>query len=171
MREFVMKPKLKLISESVVAALDRKYPIIERLQSTPSGWIGRDRLFSKDAVDHAEYIDLTGNTIGDDDRRAWSIINKVNHIRENTIFWNKAFEEMWDKFGFKIVNIIRSGKLTPKQQRVMELHLDGHKMVEIQILLRFKNRSDVTRHFHRGAKKILKILKTLPERLVLAKAA
>lgn len=166
-----MRPKFKLISESVVAALDRKYPIVERLQATPSGWIGKDRLFSKDAVDHAEYIDLTGNTIGDEDRRSWSIISKVNYIRENERFWNKAFEEMWERFGFKIINIIRSGRLTPKQQRVMELHLDGHRMIEIQVLLRFKNRSDVTRHFQRGAKKILKILKTLPEKLILAKAA
>lgn len=166
-----MKHKLKLMSESVVSMLDRKYPIVERLQATPSGWMGKDRLFSKDAIDHAEYVDLTGNTIEEDDRRSWSIINKVNHIKENEIFWNKAFEEMWGRFGFKILNIIRSGRLTPKQQRVMELHLDGHKMVEIQLLLRFKNRSDATRHFQRGAKKILKILRSLPERLVLAKAA
>lgn len=169
-----MDTNAKKKTESVIALLDKKFPIVERLQATAGGWIGRDRLFSRDAVDHAEYVDLSGNSADDDDHRqehVWSIIQQVNYMKENEQFWNNAFDELWDRFGFQIVTIIQSGQLTPKQQRVMELTLDGHKMVEIQLLLGFKHRSDVTRHFQRGAKRIFKLLKNIPRNITLAEAA
>jgi hypothetical protein len=108
-----MKPK----TPSIISMLDKKYPIIERLQTTPSGWIGKDRLFSKDAVDHAEFIDLSGNSIKEDDHYSWNIIRQVDYVKENTRYWNEAFNKTWDKFGFQIISIIKSNQLTPKQQR------------------------------------------------------
>jgi hypothetical protein len=162
---------LKTKKESIIEKLDKKFPIIERLQATPLGWIGKDRLFSTDAVDHSEFVDLSGNAVTEDDHRSWGVIKQVTYNQENEKYWAEAFSKMWDKYGMQIVSIIRSNKLTPKQQKVMELVLDGHKMVEIQLLLQFKHRSDVTRHFKRGAKKIFKLLQKTPEVIQLAEAA
>jgi len=163
--------KTKLPSESVAASLDKRFPIIERLQSTPSGWVGMDRLFSRDAVDHAEYVDFTGNTVDEDDKRQWAIIHLAEKMVDNVKYWNSAFSALWDKYGIQILSIIKSGRLTPKQQKVMELILDGHNMVDIQLVMGFKNRSDVSRHFKRAAKHISRLLQKMPRVVQLDDAA
>ena len=164
-----MKPKRP--SESIFIALDRKYPIVERLQHTPSGWVGRDRLFSKDAIDHADYVDLSGDHIDENDHKQWAVIHLAHAVAENDRFWTESLHAMWDRYGVQILAIIRGGRLTPKQRKVMELVLEGHRMVEIQILMGFKNRSDVTRHFKRAAKRIFHFLKKIVQPIELDEAA